>query len=427
MKGITKKIIAAAAAAAMTITAVGLSAYADKTNGWVKEDGVSRRYSSGSPYTGWLKNKDGSKKYVLDGYLVKGYFTIGSKTYNFGEDGTYTGEKFTPPVIGECKDDILPTTDKITVTISTTDNSGKKYGAAEPYKMERWEKGLWVDCMDESSMYGVDDVSLGVSYEKGNTGTFYPQAYTGNNFSEGYYRITFPAWEEENREGTWHIVYTVFQVTSGKSGWVKEDGINRRYNNGKPYTGWIKGKDGAKKYCLDGYLATGDMQIGDSSYSFDKDGNLTGQTPLAISADVGGKIKAGTKNITIKLTKITDIGTQNFGAPVLLERWEKGQWVDCFADLDGNVPMTMELYSMNYKGETFDLPFRSLASTGYKLTPGFYRIPINDVTDTSIKFANPVAVLSEDGTVTPVTLQSPKADSDVEFASAYAMFEVVAK
>lgn len=426
MKGITKKIIAAAAAAAMTITAVGLSAYADKTNGWVKEDGVSRRYSSGSPYTGWLKNNDGSKKYCLDGYLMTGDFQIGKYVYSFGKDGTYTGEKQIPLFSADCGGVVPTDTKALKIRLSINDNSGKEYFTGNPDKMERWEKGQWVNCIETD--YATEDVGILLSSDDNfSYANFYPVQYAGKNFTAGYYRLTFTVGEDENYSQTKQNYYAVFEAADVKSGWVKEDGINRRYNNGKPYTGWIKGKDGAKKYCLDGYLATGDMQIGDSSYSFDKNGNLTGQTPLAISADVGGKIKAGTKNITIKLTKLTDNSTQSFGAPVLLERWEKGQWVDCFADLDGNVPMTMELYSMNYKGETLEIPFRSLASTGYKLTPGFYRIPINDVTDSGIRMENPVAVLSEDGTVTPITLQSAKAESAASYASAYAMFEVVAK
>ena len=220
------------------------------------------------------------------------------------------------------------------------------------------------------------------------------------------------------------------------NGWVKEDGISRRYNEGTPYTGWLKNKDGTKKYCLDGYLVKDEIQKGKYSYfSPDKDGRLTGKAPLNISAKVEGKITPDTETITIKLTKLTDGSTQSFGAPALLERWEKGQWVDCFADLDGNVPMTMELYSLSKKGETLDLEFYSLARTGYKLTPGFYRIPINDVTNTTesgVMLGGPIAMVSEDGkTAVPISgVKSAKADNDEPvpvYVSAYAMFEVTAK
>lgn len=230
------------------------------------------------------------------------------------------------------------------------------------------------------------------------------------------------------------ITVSGLAVSSKKAeGWVKEDGVSRRYHEGVPYTGWLKNKDGAMKYTLDGYLVKDEIQKGKYSYfSPDKDGRLTGKAPLNISAKVEGKITSDTETITIKLTKLTDGSTQSFGAPALLERWEKGQWVDCFADLDGNVPMTMELYSMSKKGETLDLEFYSLARTGYNLTPGFYRIPINDVTNTTesgVMLGGPIALVSEDGkTISGV--KSAKADNDEPvpvYVSAYAMFEVVAK
>ena len=422
MKKITKRIIAAVSAAVIAVSAAGISAFADNANGWVKEDGVSRRYANGSPYTGWLKFKDGSKKYCLDGYAVKGNFTIGSKTYEFDEDGVYTGEKFTPTVIGECKDKIFPSTEAITVTISTPDKSGKTYIAGNPDKMERWEKGSWVKCSDESSDYGVEDVALVVSYEKSNTGVFFPQDYTGKNFPEGYYRLTFPAWEEEQREGTWHIVHTVFQVTSGKSGWVKEDGVKRYYNQGTPYTGWLKTKDGSKKYVLDGYLVTDELQIGNYSYSFNSDGRMSGKTALSISASVyGGKVSAGSNRLTVKLEKLTD-GVESFGALAMMERWEKGKWVDCFAESGGAVPTTMELYSMSKKGETLEMPFYSIERMNYKLTPGIYRIPINNVADSGFVFSQPIAILGADGTATPVQSNS---EPTAEHVSTYAIFEVV--
>lgn len=229
------------------------------------------------------------------------------------------------------------------------------------------------------------------------------------------------------------VSLSAFADKTAKEGWVKEDGISRRYNEGTPYTGWLKNKDGTKKYCLDGYLVKDEIQKGKYSYfSPDKDGRLTGKNPLAVSAEVEGKITPDTETITIKLTKLAG-GSTTFGAPALLERWEKGEWVDCFADLDGNVPMTMELYSLSKKGETLDLEFYSLARTGYKLTPGFYRIPINDVTNTTesgVMLGGPIAMVSEDGkTAVPITgVKSAKADNDEPvYFSTYAMFEVTAK
>ena len=208
-------------------------------------------------------------------------------------------------------------------------------------------------------------------------------------------------------------------------GWIKEDGVSRRYHDGAPYTGGLKNKDGTSKYALDGYLVTDEIQIGKYSYSFNEQGHLTGKTALDISAKVKGKITPDTETFTIKLTKLTDGSAQSFGAPALLERWEKGQWVDCFADLDGNVPMTMELYSMSKKGETMDLEFYSVARTGYKLTPGFYRILINNVSDSGTALGGPIAVVTKDGTVEPISPQTDSSDPDVASVSTYALFKVV--
>ena len=235
---------------------------------------------------------------------------------------------------------------------------------------------------------------------------------------------------EELSSGKYSIGGTIYEFSEegyclGKfTGWLKTNGVKRLYKNGKSYTGWIK-SDGSKKYTLDGYLVTDEIQVDYYSYSFYDVGGMSGETGLDISAEVVGKITPDTETITIKLTKLTDGNAQSFGAPALLERWEKGQWVDCFADLEVNVPMTMELYSLSGKGETLELEFHSIARTGYKLTPGFYRIPINNSSD--MGFGQPIAVLSEDGTVTPVSGESTASEPTVAPVSTYAMFEVVAK
>ena len=210
-------------------------------------------------------------------------------------------------------------------------------------------------------------------------------------------------------------------------GWIKEDGVARRYHEGAPYTGWLKNKDGSYKFTLDGYLVTDEIQRKNYSYSFNDEGHMSGKTALDISAEVVGKITPDTETITIKLKKLTDGSAQTFGAPVLLERWEKGQWVDCFADLDGNIPMTMEIYSLSEKDQTLELEFYSVARTGYKLTPGFYRIPVNNVSDSGTGFGKPIAVLSADGTAAPVSGQDAASEPTVDSVSTYAMFEVVAK
>lgn len=233
--------------------------------------------------------------------------------------------------------------------------------------------------------------------------------YDGIEFRNGKYKIGGTIYEF-SEEG-----YCVDKF----SGWIRENGVKRRYYKGTPYTGWLKSGD-AKKYCLDGYLVTGELQIGNYEYSFNDEGHLSGQTPLSISADCG-KVTADAEIITIKLTMLED-GAQSFGAPAMLERWEKGEWIDCFADLDGAVPATMELYSMSKKGETLDVQFYSLARTDYKLTPGFYRIPINNTANTGFSLAMPIAVIGDDGKATPV--KQEQSEPAAEPVNTYAMFEV---
>lgn len=264
MKNLTKRLTAFLAAAVMTVSATGISAFADnstnesglkniwmkseeggywqyllsdgtaasrsprkingivydfsypgtclgKYSGMVKEKGVPRRYQDGLPYTGWTKGKDGSRKYYLDGYSVAGDLPIGKKVYSFDKNGIYTESKkavLTAAVAGTITTD----TDKLAVTISTTDKSGKEYAAGNPYKMERWEKGKWVDCKGNDEIYGINDVALLFSYGKSNTGTFYPQDYTGKNFTEGYYRIALSCWEDGRYDATEQEVYAVFEV-----------------------------------------------------------------------------------------------------------------------------------------------------------------------------------------------------------------------
>lgn len=189
-----------------------------KYSGWTKQDGVKRRYSKGLPYTGWLKNKDGSKKYCLDGYLVTGDFQIGGKIYSFGKDGIYTGKSKKLTLTASCESRISADTEKISVTVQYHDgNNDKGYTVGEPAKMERWENGKWVDCIGESAEYAVNDIA----YELGGLGDcsvnftkvpFYPQTYTGGNMPAGYYRITVPCGEAADYLNTKKDLYAVFEV-----------------------------------------------------------------------------------------------------------------------------------------------------------------------------------------------------------------------
>lgn len=189
-----------------------------KYSGWTKQNGVKRRYSEGLPYTGWLKNKDGSKKYCLGGYLVTGNFQIGDKLYGFDKNGIYTGKSKPLNLTASCESRISSDTKKISITVQYHDgNDDKGYAVGEPTKMERWEKGKWVDCIGESVEYAVNDIA----YELGGLGDcsvnftkvpFYPQTYTGGNMPAGYYRITVPYGESPDYLNTEKNLYAIFEV-----------------------------------------------------------------------------------------------------------------------------------------------------------------------------------------------------------------------
>ena len=121
-------------------------------------------------------------------------------------------------------------------------------------------------------------------------------------------------------------------VCKGKySGMAKKDGILRRYESGLPYTGWTKSSNGSWKYYLDGYSVTGDLQIGNIIYSFDKNGVYTGNGRTAkFSADVVGTVSADTDKFNIKISYNMNDKSEFFACdPEIMERWEKGRWVNC--------------------------------------------------------------------------------------------------
>ncbi len=268
MKKLTKCIAAALAAAIMTVSAAGTEAFAlapiyytytgwlngDKTwvycvndiavagknyeidgilysfaedgsctgkySGWTKQDGVKRRYSEGLPYTGWLKNKDGSKKYCLDGYLVTGNFQIGNKIYSFGKDGIYTGKSKKPKFTASCESRISADMKKISVTVRHHGGKeDKEYITGEPTKMERWENGKWVDCIGEAAEYAVNDIAYVLGKSDGGfidsaEVHFSPKVYMGIDYDMplGYYRITVNYGESGNYLNTEKNLYAVFEV-----------------------------------------------------------------------------------------------------------------------------------------------------------------------------------------------------------------------
>lgn len=191
-----------------------------KYSGWTKQDGVKRRYSEGLPYTGWLKSKDGSKKYCLDGYLVTGNFQIGDKIYSFGKDGIYTGKSVKPKFTADCKSEISADAGKISLTVRHHGGTNdKEYITGEPTKMERWENGKWVDCIGESAEYAVNDIAYALGKSNGSVINsaevhFSPKAYMGIDYDMplGYYRITVNYGESGNYLGTEKNLYAVFKV-----------------------------------------------------------------------------------------------------------------------------------------------------------------------------------------------------------------------
>ena len=343
MNKLTKKILAAAASAAMAasvmaVTPVSLSVYANVSydtvlNGWVKSGDTERRYENGLPYTGWLNVEDGTKKYCLDGYLVKGSMTIGNKTYSFGkEDGVLSGTGTETTFSAECGE-VNPDTNRIDLSVYVNKDDGKQYSAAEPEKMERWVKGKWTDCKDKDSVYVVDDIASYFSYQSSNKVSFFPQAYTKNNLTEGYYRITLTARDENDAKASAKKFYAIFKVTPKniyKDGLVDEGTLTRRYVSGKPYTGWTQGKNGLKKYYLDGYAVTGELQMDDIIYTFDDEGYCTNQRYPVLSASCEKKISADTEQITIDVySKINNGKEYIVPAPSKMMRWEYGRWVIC--------------------------------------------------------------------------------------------------
>ena len=191
-----------------------------KYSGWTKQDGGKRRYSEGLPYTGWLKNKDGFKKYCLDGYLVTGNFQIGDKIYSFGKDGIYTGKSKQPDFTASCESRISADTEKISVTVQCRGgNKDKGYITGEPAKMERWENGKWVDCIGKSAEYAVNDIAYTLgkfndSFINSAEVHFSPKTYMGIDYDMplGYYRINVQYGEDGNYLNTKKDIYAVFEV-----------------------------------------------------------------------------------------------------------------------------------------------------------------------------------------------------------------------
>lgn len=173
-----------------------------KCSGLMKESGTKRRYYEGIPYTGWTKNKsDDSRKYYLDGYPVTGDLPIDGKVYSFDENGVYTGKSIVPVLTADCGEKISSDTEKFRITVTAHDEEGNFYAAGDPVRMERWEKGQWVDCIGDGVEYSRSEEMAAINGIEGecfpnyDIVEFEPQKYTNSNFNYGYYRLVFTYWE----------------------------------------------------------------------------------------------------------------------------------------------------------------------------------------------------------------------------------------
>ena len=143
-----------------------------------------------------------------------------------------------------------------------------------------------------------------------------------------------------------------------------------------PYTGWLKNKDGSRKYCLDGYLATGDIQLNGKIYTFDENGILTGKRKADIVFYGNFPVDAGDGVLYIMVTAAD--GKFSISSPQGLERWEKGEWVSC-DDKDDPWQFTNDEHPLfdtdgcePFPTYEFDFPVRDYL--GGKITAGHYRL-----------------------------------------------------
>lgn len=155
----------------------------------------------------------------------------------------------------------------------------------------------------------------------------------------------------------------------------------RYYQDGVLYTGWLNKADGTKQYyCLDGYPVTGDFQIGDTVYSFDKNGIYKGKSaPAVLTASCAEKVSADSEKI---LTTVKHSGGDNkeyiVCNPEKMERWENGKWQKCgkpfryAVDDIGMVIDGTDDCSPNYATAAF-YPNRYM---GGDMPTGYYRIAV---------------------------------------------------
>lgn len=181
-----------------------------KFSGWAKTNGISRRYTDGKPHTGWLKSKDGSYRYVLDGYTVKGEIPIKNKVYTFDENGIMTEQKKADMTV---RRDETAGTEPLVFEITPMHIGDFGYG--NPDKLERWENGEWVDCLGVDGYIITDEENL-ISFQgciqEVHIIEFSPKRYIGKEITAGTYRLTFHALEERPDKHNFEL-YCIFEIT----------------------------------------------------------------------------------------------------------------------------------------------------------------------------------------------------------------------
>lgn len=347
-------------------------------DGLVAEGSLTRRYVKGEPYTGWTQAKNGLRKYYLDGYLMKDEMQIDDCIYTFNDDGECI-KRTAPALYTDSGKQVSEDTAKMEIGIYST--SSDTYYVGNPVHMTRWEYGRWTECKGSAS-YLADDGAAVVSRSKSDKVSFYPQEYTRYNFSfsPGYYKIDLSAWN--TRTHTYESFSTMFEVVDHavvKNGWVKEGTQERRYKDGRPYTGWVETKTG-QKYCFDGYYVSGEFQIGKYNYYFTADGIYTGiKVKLPVTADCGNAVASNAQVIVITVKNSgTDGNNYSVGQPNRMERWENGRWVECAGKgvqyTVSAVASPIYAKSGNGKSTYTTMSFYPQTYTGNNFTPGYYRI-----------------------------------------------------
>lgn len=236
-----KKTVSAALAAVMIFGTMAVPAYADsvkkvdgvlyrfnddmvsegKYSGWVRQNGKRVRYHNGLPYTGWLKTKDGSWKYCMDGYPVTGDIQLsrmlnGTKTsdllYSFDENGILTEKRKSDIIFyGNFHVDAGDGVLYIMVTAS-----GGEFDISSPQGLERWENGEWVSCDDKDDPWQFTEEEYPLFDYEGCEPfptvefDFPVRDYLRGEITEGHYRLVFTVSDEIKNEG--FNAYYLFEV-----------------------------------------------------------------------------------------------------------------------------------------------------------------------------------------------------------------------